>query len=86
LELDLHEAGHRLDVARQNLATARQRAELAERHAELGRRAYEQGEMDLMDLLRLQNSAVAAQRQLARLEVEVDRQTAAYNQAVGDIP
>ncbi len=86
LELARHEAAHGLEVARQNLATARQRAELARRHAELGRSAYEQGEMDLMDLLRLQESAVAAGRQLTLLEVDVHRQTAMYNQAVGVMP
>ena len=73
-------------MAEANLATARRRAQMVQRQAELGRSAYEQGELDLMDLLRLEESAVTTDRHLARLEVEVARQVALYNQSVGDMP
>lgn len=86
LELALHEAAHGLEVAQQNRGTAGERAEIARRHAALGLSAYEQGEMDLLDLLRLQDAAVAADAQDGRLRVEANRQIARYNQAVGDLP
>lgn len=86
LALARHEAEHGLEVARANLATAGRRAELAARHADMGRTAYDTGEIDLMDLLRLQEAAVAARRARDRFEIEVSRRTAAYNQAVGVYP
>jgi len=86
LELALHEAAHALEVAQQNRRSARERADLARRHAALGLSAYGQGEMDLLDLLRLQDAAVAADAQQGRLRVETHRQIARYNQAVGDTP
>ena len=86
LAMALHEAEHGLEVARANSETAGRRAELAERHAEMGRSAYDAGEIDLMTLLRLQESAIAARRARDRFEIEVSRQTAAYNQAVGVLP
>lgn len=86
LTLDLHEAEHGLEVARENLQTATERADLARRHARMGRRAYDQGEMDLMDLLKVEEAAMAAQWQAARLDIEVGRQIAMYNQAVGEMP
>ncbi|NBC23704.1 MAG: TolC family protein [Gammaproteobacteria bacterium] len=86
LAMALHEAEHALEVARENLTTARRRAELAARHARMGRTAYEAGEIDLMDLLRLQETAVAARRARDRFDIEMSRQTAAYNQAVGVLP
>lgn len=86
LALALHEAEHGLEVARANRQTAQRRAELATRHADMGRTAYDAGEIDLMDLLRLQEAAVAARRARDRYEIEVSRRTAAYNQAVGVYP
>ena len=86
LALALHEAEHGLEVATANLATSSRRAGLAARHADMGRTAYEAGEVDLMDLLRLQEAAVAARRTRDRFDIEVARRTAAYNQAVGVYP
>lgn len=81
-----HEAAHGLESVRETLAAASRRAELAARHYEMAERAHAQGELDLMDLLRLQQSAFAAKRALRRLEIEESRQIAAYNQAVGENP
>jgi hypothetical protein len=81
-----HEAAHGLESVRETLAAASRRAELAARHYEMAEHAHAQGELDLMDLLRLQQSAFAAKRALRRLEIEESRQIAAYNQAVGESP
>lgn len=86
LAMALHEAEHGLEVARSGRETARRRAELAARQAQLGRNAYEAGETDLMDLLRLQEAQIVARRSRDLLEIEVSRQTAAYNQAAGVMP
>ena len=86
LTLDLHEAAHSLNVVRQNLAAASERTNLAERHQAMSKSAYEKGELDLIDLLKVQATAIAAKRQLTRLVIDQKRQTAFYNQSVGDLP
>ncbi|MEJ2297205.1 MAG: hypothetical protein P8X94_01615 [Woeseiaceae bacterium] len=52
----------------------------------MGELAYEKGEIELLDLLRIRETAIEARRQLARLQIETKRQTALYNQAVGEMP
>jgi outer membrane protein TolC len=86
LSLALHEAVHGLNVVRQNLAAASHRLELAERQQTMWESAYEKGELELIDLLRMQASAIAAKRQVMRLKIDEKRQTALYNQAVGNTP
>mgnify|MGYP001819330045 FL=1 len=86
LTLALHEAAHSLNVVHENLAAAEERLALAERQQEMGEVAYEKGELELIDLLKLQSSAIAARRQVSRLLIDEKRQTAMYNQAVGDMP
>lgn len=86
LTLALHEAAHGLDVVSQNLATAAERRDLAERHQAMGESAYEKGEIELTDLLKMQATAIAAKRQLTRLMIDQKRYTALYNQAVGKLP
>lgn len=86
LTLALHEAAHSLDVVRQNLEAASERMELAGRHQAMGESAYEKGELELIDLLKMQATAIAAKRQLGRLMINEKKQTALYNQAVGKIP
>ena len=81
-----HEAQHTLDTVHHNIDAAAARAELATRHRKMGVLAYQKGELELLDLLRLQRNANAAERQLARLQIEQNRQIAFYNQAVGVLP
>ncbi len=84
--LRLHEAEHMLETVAKNIDASARRAELAQRHREMGVLAYQKGELELIDLLQLQRNASAAQRQLARLQIEQNRQIAFYNQAVGALP
>ena len=86
LDLALHEAAHGLSVVRQSLETASERLQIAERQQTMGESAYEKGELDLIDFLKLQATTIAARRQFARLTIEEKRQTAMYNQAVGEMP
>lgn len=86
LTLEMHEAAHGLVVARENYTTAAQRLEIAERHQAMGEVAYEKGEIELLDLLRIKDTAIAARRYAMRLQIDDKRQTAFYNQAVGVLP
>lgn len=86
LTLEMHEAAHGLAVVRQNLAAAEQRLEIAERHQAMTEMAYEKGEIELLDLMKIKESALAARRQVTQLQIDQKRQTAFYNQAVGELP
>jgi cobalt-zinc-cadmium efflux system outer membrane protein len=86
LTLALHEAAHGLNVVHENLAAASERLELAQRHQAMGEIAYEKGEIELIDLLKIQTTTIAARRQVTRLVIDEKRQTALYNQAVGQLP
>jgi len=86
LSLALHETAHELGVIAENLAAATERQDLAERYRAMAASGYEKGEIDLVDLLRSQTNEVEARRQVARLQIERNRQTALYNQAVGVLP
>ena len=86
LSLALHEAAHGLNVAHQNIEAATTRLELAERHQAMGESAYEKGEIELIDFLRMQATTIAARRQATGLIIDEKRQTARYNQAVGVLP
>jgi len=82
----LHEAAHSLDVVRRSIEAASARSTLAEKNRRMAVIAYEKGELELIDFLKLQTNAIAAQRALARLQIEQSRQIAFYNQAVGVLP
>ena len=86
LTMELHEAAHSLNVVRENMATATERMTLVDRHQVMGLSAYEKGEFDLFELLKLQATALEAKRQLTRLLIDEKRQAALYNQAVGILP
>ena len=86
LSLALHEAAHDLNVVHQNIAAASARLELSERHQAMGELAYEKGELELIDLLKMQATTTAARRQVSQLLIDEKRQTALYNQAVGVLP
>ena len=86
LTMALHEAAHSLNVVRENMLTATERMKLVDRHQVMGLSAYEKGELNLFDLLKLQATALDAKRQVTRLIIDEKRQAAFYNQAVGIIP
>lgn len=86
LERDLHEAEHKLEVDQVQLEAARVRHELARQNLSLARQAFDAGEMNLIDLLRLQVMAQEAVREHRRWQLRVDMDIARYNQAVGVLP
>lgn len=86
LTLEMHEAAHRLAVVRENYAAASQRLEIAEQHSGMGELAYERGEIELIDLLKIKETAIATRRHAMRLQIDEKRQMALYNQAVGELP
>jgi len=86
LDLDLHEAEHELFVIEQSLDVAAERTTLAERQWQMGQTAFEQGEIDLRDLLLIQEFALTTRREVAHLEIQRQRMIAMLNQALGELP
>lgn len=86
LEQAHHEAQHNLQVNQAELAVSGELKTVAEKHLQMTQRSFSVGEIDLIDLLKIQ-----AQTQLAVLTAKeraliVQRDFALYNQAVGLLP
>lgn len=86
LEKALHEAEHNLEVGKATLEIANQRKDIAETHLRMSRMAFEAGEIPLIDFLKIQASAQAAIRDAMERAILVQRDTAFYNQVVGELP
>ncbi len=86
LEKALHEAQHNLEVDRAALEIADQRKEIAETHMKMSRLAFEAGEIQLIDFLKIQAGAQAAIRDAMERAILLQRDTAFYNQVVGVVP
>jgi len=86
LDRSLHEAEHEIFVVEESMEIASERATLAERQRLMGETAFTEGEIELRDYLRIQESALTAQRELAGLEIQRQRMIAMQNQALGELP
>ena len=86
LEKALHEAEHILEVDRATLEIANKRKEIAETHLRMSRLAFEAGEIQLIDYLKIQANSQAATRDAMERAILVQRDTAFYNQVVGVVP
>jgi outer membrane protein TolC len=86
LERALHEAEHNLEVDKATLEIANQRKDIAETHMRMSRLAFEAGEIPLIDFLKIQANAQAAIRDAMERAIMVQRDTAFYNQVVGELP
>ncbi len=86
LEKALHEAEHILEVDRATLEIANKRKEIAETHLKMSRLAFEAGEIQLIDYLKIQATSQAAIRDAVERAILVQRDTAFYNQVVGVVP
>lgn len=86
LDLDLHEAEHTLSVLTTSTALAAERDALAAERLSMAQTAFAAGEIELFDLLRAQETTLAARREVERLAIERQRTIAALNQALGVTP
>lgn len=86
LEKNLHEAKHRLEVDATELEIANEMKEIAEKHLKMTELSFAAGEINLMDLLKIQAMTHNAIRHAKEHEVQQQRNIAFYNQAVGVLP
>jgi outer membrane protein TolC len=86
LEKALHEARHNLEVDEATLKIAEQRKAIAETHLGMSKLAFETGEIQLIDYLKIVASAQSAIRDATERAIALQRDIAAYNQVVGTMP
>jgi cobalt-zinc-cadmium efflux system outer membrane protein len=86
LEQAHHEAEHNLEVNRAELETANELKSVAEQHLTMTHTAYAVGEIDLIDLLKIQSRTQQAILNAKERAVILQRDQAFYNQAVGVMP
>lgn len=86
LEKNLHEAEHALEVTRAELAIANELKQIAETHLKMTEISFSAGEINLLDLIKIQARSLEAVRNAKLQEVKLQRNIAFYNQAVGVQP
>lgn len=86
METALHEAEHNLEVTRAELDVVTRQNQISQENLRLGKKAFELGETDLVHLLRVQSLAYEAERALSSRKIQLQWDTARYNQAVGVLP
>jgi outer membrane protein TolC len=86
LEQAHHEAEHNLEVNRAELGIADELQQVAEEHLKMTQSSFSVGEIDLMDLLRIQSRTQQAVLVAKQRAVMLQRDIALYNQAVGVTP
>ena len=86
LERGLHEARHALEVDRAMLEITRQRRALAENYLKIGQKQFDVGEISLLDLLKINANTDLAIRDAEERALVLQRDTARYNQVVGELP
>ncbi|WP_438971654.1 TolC family protein [Methylophaga sp.] len=85
LKTQLLSRKEQLDSTRQQLTLAKEQDETTQQYYQLQKRAFDLGEVNLIDLLRSQVLANNSQSRKRELEVQVQQQKAAVNQALGII-
>ncbi len=86
LEQAHHEAEHNLEVNRVELGIANELKQVAEQHLKMTESSFSVGEIDLMDLLRIQSRTQQAVLNARQRAVMLQRDIALYNQALGVTP
>ena len=86
LEQAHHEAEHNLEVNRAELGIANDLKQVAEEHLKMTQSSFSVGEINLMDLLRIQSRTQQAVLNAKQRSVMLQRDIALYNQAVGVMP
>jgi outer membrane protein, heavy metal efflux system len=86
LKLVYHEAEHNLEVNRVELGTATEQKKVSEELLTMTQLAFSVGEINLLDLLKIESRTQQAILNAKERAVMLQRDKALYNQAVGVIP
>ncbi len=82
----LHEAHHELEVCLVQQKISREHFAISKENMRLARKAFDLGESDLMDLVRVQEQYFQSAAFQSRQQIECGRATARHNQTKGIIP
>ena len=82
----MHEAEHNLEIGILQLEVLTKQNAIAQQSLSVTRKAFQLGELDLSDLMRVQTQAFNAERSLKNQQIQQLWNTARYNQAVGELP
>lgn len=82
----MHEAEHNLEVGEMQLEVLNKQHNIAQQSLAVSRKAFQSGELDLSDYLRVQTQAFHAERTLKNQQIQQLWNTARFNQAVGELP
>jgi outer membrane protein, heavy metal efflux system len=82
----MHEAEHNLEVGSAQLVVLTKQQNIAQQSLSVTRKAFQLGELDLSDLMRVQTQAFNAERSLKNQQIQQLWNTARFNQAVGELP
>lgn len=86
LEQAHHEAEHNLEVNRAELGIANELQQVAEEHLKMTQLSFSVGEIDLMDLLKIQSRTQQAVLNAKQRAIMLQRDIALYNQVIGVMP
>lgn len=86
LTLSAHEAIHQLQSVRRALELIREQNKIAQESHRLAQIGFKAGDLDLVQYLRVQARALAAERQLSLRRLQEQYAIANYNQSVGEVP
>ena len=86
LEQSHHEAEHNIDINKAELTIANELNAVAQKHLTLTRLSFSVGEIDLIDLLKIQSQTQLAELAAKERALIQERDYAFYNQAVGELP
>ncbi len=82
----MHEAEHNLEIGTAQLEVLTKQNAIAQQSLNVTRKAFQLGELDLTDLIRIQTQTFNAARTLKNQQIQQLWNTARYNQAVGELP
>ena len=86
LEKAMHEAEHAVKVDRAALKVSKEREKIAREHLKMAKLSFDSGEINLMDLLKIQARTYDAITKSSDNAIKLQRDIALYNQAVGELP
>lgn len=86
LQMELHDAQRSLSTLQMELELAGQQDTMARESLRMARIAFDTGEIDLVQRLRVQARAYATERNLNLRRLQLQQATARYNQTVGELP
>jgi len=86
LKGDLYDIKHQLEINHTELELATKLEKIAQQHLKMAQFGFSEGEINLIDLLKIQTKSHNAKRHVREHQVMLQRNTSLYNQVVGVQP